>query len=50
MLVAQSKKADYDVKTSEIENKYYSTSDYEKFMSNTIDEKITQKSQLIHLI
>ena len=37
------KKADYDVKISEIESKYFTTSDYNKFTSNTLDAKITKK-------
>ena len=38
------KKADYDAKISEIENKYFTTSDYNKFTSNnTLDAKITKK-------
>ena len=37
------KKADYDAKISEMENKYFTTSDYNKFMSNAIEAKITQK-------
>ena len=38
------KKSDYDVKMSEIKSKYFTTSDYNKFTSNTLDAKITQKS------
>ena len=38
------KKADYDAKISEMENKYFTTSDYNKFTSNTFDAKVTQKS------
>ena len=37
------KKADYDAKISEMENKYFTTPDYNKFTSNTLDAKITQK-------
>ena len=37
------KKADYDGKISEIEKKYFSVSYYNKFTSNTLDAKITQK-------
>ena len=36
------KKTDYDAKISEIENKYFA-SDYDKFTSNTLDARITQK-------
>ena len=38
------KKADYGAKTSEIEKKNFTTSDYNKFTSNTLDVKITQKN------
>ena len=38
-----SQKADYDAKILEIENKCFSTSAYNKFMSNTLDAKIKQK-------
>ena len=38
------KKADYDAKISEMEKKYFTTSHYGKFMSNTFDAKMTQKS------
>ena len=37
------KKVDYNAKISEIENKYFNISDYNKFTSNTLDAKITQK-------
>ena len=37
------KKADYDAKISETEKEYFTTSDYNKFTSNTLDAKITQK-------
>ena len=37
------KKSDYDAKMSEIKTKYFTTSDYNKFTSNTLDAKITQK-------
>ena len=37
------KKANYDAKISEMGNKYFTTSDYDKFTSNTLDAKITQK-------
>ena len=39
------KKADYDTKILEIE--YFTTSDYNKFSSNTIDETLTQ-NMLVH--
>ena len=34
------KKADYDEKTSEIGNKYFTASDYNKFRINPLDAKI----------
>ena len=43
MLVIYSKKVDYNAKISEMENKRFTTSDYNKFTSNTLDAKITQK-------
>ena len=36
-------KVDYDAKISEMGNKYFSTSGYKKFTSNTLDAKITQE-------
>ena len=38
------KNADYDAKISEMEKKYFTTSEYNKFKSNTFDAKLTQKS------
>ena len=38
------RKADYDVKIPEIENKDFITPDYNKFTSSTLDAKLTQKS------
>ena len=39
------KKADYDAKISEMENKYFTTYDYNKFTNNILlDTKITQKN------
>ena len=38
------KNADYDAKISEMEKKYFTTSEYNKFTSNTFDAKLTQKS------
>ena len=35
-------KTDYDVKISEIEGKHFTTSDYNKFMSDTFHAKIKQ--------
>ena len=37
------KKADYDAKISEMEKKYFNNTDYNKFISNTLDAKIAQK-------
>ena len=34
------KKADYDAKISEMENTYFTTSDYNKFTSNALGAKI----------
>ena len=44
MLVIQLKKTDYDAKIAEMEKKYFTTSDYNKFMNNILDTKIAQKS------
>ena len=38
------KKADYDAKIPEIENKYLPTSDYYRFTDNIFDTKISQNS------
>ena len=38
------KRADYDAKISGMENEYLTTSDYNKFTSNTLDTKTTQKN------
>ena len=43
MLVIQSKKADYDAKIKDIRNKYFTTSDYNKFTNNILDAKIVAK-------
>ena len=37
-------KVDYDAKISEIENKHFTTSYYNRFTSNTLDAKISQKN------
>ena len=34
------KKADYDAEIKDIKNKYFTTSDYNMFMNNILDEKI----------
>ena len=36
--------ADCNAKVPEMENEYFTTSDYDKFTSNTVNAKITQKS------
>ena len=40
---ALAKKADYDAEIKEIRNKYFTTSDYNKFTNNILDENITGK-------
>ena len=37
------KKTDYDAKIKDIERKYFSTTDYNKFISDILDVKIKQK-------
>ena len=37
------KKADYDAQIKDIKDKYFTTSDYDKFMNNILDEKIIAK-------
>ena len=37
------KKTDYDAKIKDIERKYFSTTDYNKFTSDVLDVKIKQK-------
>ena len=37
------KKADYDAKISDIGSKYFTTADFNKFTSQTLDAKIKQK-------
>ena len=37
------KKTDYDAKTTEIDGKYFTTSDYNNFTSDILDAKIKQK-------
>ena len=36
-------KTDYDIKISEIDKKYFTTSDYNKFTKNILDAKMKQK-------
>ena len=43
-------KADYDAKISDIESKYFTTTDHNKFTSQTLDAKIKQKELVINLI
>ena len=43
MLVVSSKKKLCDAKLSDIERKYFITSDYNKFTSDILDAKIKQK-------
>ena len=38
------KKTDYDVEIKNITNKYFTTSDCNKFVNNTLDVKITQRN------
>ena len=38
------KKVDYDSEIKDIKNKYFTTSDYNKFTSTILDEKITAKN------
>ena len=38
------KKADYVAKISELENRYFTTSDYNKFTSNTLDINVAKRS------
>ena len=40
------KKTVYDTKISDIRKKYFTTSDYNKFMSNILYAKIKQKEQV----
>ena len=42
-LVVLSTKKDYDAKISEIEAKYFTTSDYNKYMGEIFDRKIKEK-------
>ena len=44
------KKADYDAKISKMGKKYFTTSDYNKFTSNTLEVKKTQRRSLMNLI
>ena len=41
---------DYDSKISDIEGKYFTTSDYNKFTNDILDAKIKKESYLINLI
>ena len=44
------KKVDYSSKIPEMKIKYFNTSDYNKFTSDTLHAKITRKHQLMNLI
>ena len=44
------KKVYYDNKIKEIEGKYFTSVDYNKFMSDILDSKIKQKNWLMNLI
>ena len=37
------KKSDYDAEVKDIKNKYFTTSDYNKFINNILDAKIMRK-------
>ena len=37
------KRVNYDAKISEIDSKYFTTADYNKFTSQTLDEKINKR-------
>ena len=37
------KRINYDAKISEIDSKYFTTADYNKFISQTLDEKINKR-------
>ena len=53
MLVIKSKKTDYDAKISDIEAKYFTTSDYNKFTNKILDKKIkelVEKSDILGFI
>ena len=43
MLLSQQKKTNYDVKIKEIEGKYFTSADYNKFTSDIFDSKIKEK-------
>ena len=43
-------KKNYDAKLSDIEQKYFIISDYNKFTSDILDAKIKQKALIINLI
>ena len=44
------KKADYDAEIKDIKNKYFPTSDYNKFTSNIFDEKLTAQKLVNGLV
>ena len=41
--IKKKKKTDYDAKILDIESKYFTTADHNKFISQTLDAKIKQK-------
>ena len=47
---AFAKKTDYGAKELEIEGKYFTTSDYNKFMSEILEVKINEKNYSTNLI
>ena len=47
ILLVYSKKADYDAGIKDFKGKYFITPDYNEFLNNILDEKITAK-KLVH--
>ena len=43
-------KSDYDAKTTDVEGKYFTTADYNKFTSDILDTQIKQKNWSTNLI
>ena len=50
LLLLSKKKTDYDAKISEIEEKWFPLTDYNKFTNDITDAKTTEKSYLTNLI
>ena len=46
MIQSKKKKADYDVQIKDIEGKYFTAFDYNKFTNNTLD--VTLKKELVN--